>query len=151
MYSFTGLATIDGKQATQADDGLLQTWEIMNLNSQARLVVLSGAGMEGGRIGPGDAAAAFTWSWFVAGTPSLALTRWPVRSPALSQLMSDFHSSMKAGARSGSPPGSKTRFNQPGSISKAEAIRQSMLTLRHSVDYQHPYYWSAFMLIGDAR
>lgn len=155
MYSFTGLSAVGGKQETQVDDGLLQTWEIMNLNSQARLVVLSGAEMEGGRVGPGDAVAALMWSWFVAGTPALALTRWPVRSPALSQFMYDFHAGMKAGAKSGSPTGSpigsKARFNQQGSISKAEAMRQSMLTLRRSTDYQHPYYWSGFVLMGDAR
>jgi CHAT domain-containing protein len=155
MYSFTGLSAVGGKQGTYVDDGLLQTWEIMNLNSQARLVVLSGAEMEGGRVGPGDAVAALMWSWFVAGTPTLALTRWPIRSPALSQFMSDFHAGMKAGPKSGSPTGSPTgsmpRFNPSGSISKAEALRQSMLTLRRSTEYHHPYYWSAFMLIGDTR
>jgi CHAT domain-containing protein len=151
MYSFTGLSSVGGKQATTVDDGLLQTWEIMNLDSQARLVVLSGSEMEGGRVGPGDAVEALMWSWFVAGTPALALTRWPVRSPALSQFMDDFHAGLKAGAKSGSQTGSKARFNPSGSISKAEAMRQSMLQLRRSNDYQHPYYWSAFMLIGDAR
>jgi len=155
MYSFIGLSTVGVKQETNVDDGLLQTWEIMNLSSQARLVVLSGAEMKGGRVGPGDAVAALTWSWFVAGTPTLALSRWRVRSPALTQFMFDFHRRTKAGAKSGalagSPTGSRARPNQPGSISKAEAMRQSMLMLRRSNDYQHPYYWSAFMLIGDAR
>ncbi|MGI9068080.1 MAG: tetratricopeptide repeat protein [Pyrinomonadaceae bacterium] len=155
MYSFTGLSAVSGKQAPEVDDGLLHTWELMNLSSQARLVVLSAAEMEDGRVGPGDAVAALMWSWFVAGTPAVALTRWPVRSPALSQFVSDFHAVTKAVAKPGFPIGSltqsKTRFNPPGSISKAEAMRQSMLTLRRSKDYQHPYYWSAFILIGDAR
>jgi CHAT domain-containing protein len=148
MYSFTGLSALSARQEAEGEDGLLQTWEIMNLNSQARLVVLSGAEMSSGRIGPGDAAAALAWSWFVAGSPALMLTRWPVRSPAQMQFMADFHAGVKAGAAAKS----LTRLlNQPGPISKAESMRQSMLTLRRSSEYQHPYYWSAFMLIGDAR
>lgn len=149
MYSFTALSALPGRQ--EADNGLLQAWEIMNLNSEARLVVLAGAEMGSGRVGPGDSLAALTWSWFVAGTPSLALTRWPVRSPAVSQFMSDFHAGVKSGATAGSSTKLQARLNQQRSTSKAEALRQSMLTLRRSADYRHPYYWSAFMLIGDAR
>lgn len=150
IYSFTALSAFTAREAP-IEDGLLQTWEIMNLSSQARLVVLSGAEMGSGRVGPGDAAAALTWSWFVAGTPALTLTRWPVRSPALMQFMSGFHAGVKAEASSGSLIGLRGRPNQRGSISKAESMRQSMLKLRRSTEYQHPYYWSAFMLIGDAR
>jgi CHAT domain-containing protein/cytochrome c-type biogenesis protein CcmH/NrfG len=148
MYSFTGLAALSDKQEAAGEDGLLQTWEIMNLSSQARLVVLSGAEMRNGRIGPGDAAAALAWSWFVAGSPALMLNRWPVRSPALTQFMADFHAGVKAGAGAKS---STRSLNQPDTVSKAESMRQSMLKLRRSSEYQHPYYWSAFMLIGDER
>lgn len=155
MYSFNGLSAPSGNPEAQVEDGLLQTWEVMNLGSQARLVVLSGAEMGSGRVGPGDAAAALAWSWFVAGTPALALNRWPVRSPVLMQFMSHFHAGVKAAEKSGGLAGSsvgpRTRLNQPGSLSKAQAMRQSMLTLRRSTEYQHPYYWSGFMLIGDAR
>jgi tetratricopeptide (TPR) repeat protein len=149
MYSFTALSALTAKDGP-AEDGLLQTWEIMNLSSQARLVVLSGAEMSSGRTGPGDAAAALAWSWFVAGTPALTLTRWPVRSPALTQFMSDFHAGVNA-LFAGSLIGSRARLEQPGLTSKAEVMRQSMLRLRRSSEYQHPYYWSGFMLIGDAR
>ncbi|MEK6280464.1 MAG: tetratricopeptide repeat protein [Acidobacteriota bacterium] len=152
LYSFTALSALGGQQATQDNNGLLQTWEVMNLNSQSRLVVLSGAEMQGGRVGPGDAVAGLTWAWFVAGTRTFALTRWPVQSPALATFMTDFHAGVKAagsGARSGSPGGSRARFNT--SVSTAESMRQSMLTLRRSKEYQHPYYWSAFMLLGDGR
>jgi CHAT domain-containing protein len=55
MFSFTALSALSEQEA---ENGLLQTWEIMNLNSQARLVVLSGSEMSGGRVGPGDAVAA---------------------------------------------------------------------------------------------
>ena len=34
---------------------------------------------------------------------------------------------------------------------KAEALRQAQLKLLHSQEWAHPYYWSAFVLIGDWR
>lgn len=147
MFSFSALAGLSGQREAPLVDGLLQPWEIMNLDSKARLVVLSAAEMSSGRVGPGDAVAALTWAWFVAGTPALTLTRWQVRSPALTQFMSDFH----AGVKWGSSVGPKGKPSQSGSSLKAEAMRQGMLKLRRSTDYQHPYYWSTFMLIGDAR
>jgi CHAT domain-containing protein len=38
--------------------------------------------------------------------------------------------------------------NAPG---KAQALQQAQKTLRYHSDYDHPYYWSAFILIGDWR
>ena len=34
-------------------------------------------------------------------------------------------------------------------ISKAEALRQAQLSLLRSSKYQHPFYWSAFILVGN--
>jgi CHAT domain-containing protein len=42
-------------------------------------------------------------------------------------------------------------------MTKAEALREAKLWLREQTDeqgnqpYAHPYYWSAFVLIGDRR
>ena len=32
-----------------------------------------------------------------------------------------------------------------------KALQQALLSVRQSVDYQHPFYWSGFFLIGDGR
>lgn len=134
MYSLTALSS---GEPPQQEDGLLQTWEIINLHSQARLVVLSDASIKRARAG--EATIALEWAWFVAGTPSLLLSRWEVQSPGVTQLLAEFHSRLRS-------QGKAKRAE-----TKVEALRQSVLTLRRSAAYQHPYYWSGFALLGDAR
>jgi tetratricopeptide (TPR) repeat protein len=56
-----------------ADDGLLKLWEITNLNSKARVVVLSHVSTT--QTQSGNALIALSWAWFVAGTPSVVLNR----------------------------------------------------------------------------
>jgi CHAT domain-containing protein len=134
MYSFIAMSSMGGNNLS---DGLLQTREIMNLQTPARLVVLSAAGARHDRTGTGGAAIGLAWSWFVAGSPSTVFNRWEVKSSSATQLMTEFHSRLRSGSR-----------NQ---ISKASALQKSALTLRHSAGFQHPYYWAAFSLIGDGR
>ena len=134
LYSLIALAP--GGSTTE-EDGFLQTWEIINLRSQARLVVLSDSSVKRQRAG--EAIIALEWSWFVAGTPSMLWSRWEVQSPGVTQLMVEFHARLRS------------RSKLKGSFTKAEALRQSALTLRRSSDYQHPYYWSGFALMGDGR
>ena len=130
MYSFIALASTSGNNL---NDGLLQTREIMNLQTPARLVVLSAS--RNRNDGTGGAAIGLAWSWFVAGSPSTVSSRWDVRSASTTQLMTEFHS--------------RLRSRKPNS--KASALQQSALAVRRSTDYQHPYYWAAFSLIGEAR
>ena len=134
MYSFIALSSTGGNNL---NDGLLQTREIMNLQTPARLVVLSAAGVRRDRTGTGGAAIGLAWSWFVAGSPTMVFSRWEVKSPGATQLMTEFHSRLRSGS------GNQT--------SKASALQKSALTLRNSTNYRHPYYWAAFSLIGDGR
>jgi CHAT domain-containing protein/tetratricopeptide (TPR) repeat protein len=129
MSSFMALSSATNQ------DGFLQTREIMNLQSTAELVVASTAQQSAGLTG--DAALGWSWSWFVAGTPVTMVSRWKVDSPALSTFLTGFYSSIK--------PTSRTP------VSKARALRQSILALRRSSDRQHPYYWASLAMIGDAR
>src|ERR1700687_4543374 len=99
----------------------------MNLHSAASLVVLSNSSIRRERIGSGDASIALVWSWVVAGTPAAAIGRWEVESPAVTQLMAEFHTRLRP----------RPRLKR--SHSKADALRQSALTLRRSRAYQHPY------------
>lgn len=132
MYSFIALAsTVDN----EANDGLLQTREILNLHTPARLVVLSDSRVRSDGPTNGSGAIGLAWSWFVAGAPATVFSRWQVRSPSTTQLMGDFHSRLR------------TRAANP----KAEELRQSALAIRRSTAYQHPYHWAAFSLIGETR
>ncbi len=130
MSSFVSLAA--GADNT---DGVLQSREIMNLQTTAQLVVLSGAQSSGNYAG--GAALGWSWSWFVAGSPTTMLTRWEVKSPALSQLMTQFYTQQRPDPRTMRP--------------KSTALYQSVLKLRRSTEYQHPYYWANIAMIGDGR
>lgn len=130
MSSFVGLSSATGQQ-----DGFFQLRELMNVESASELVVAPAA-QQSTRLN-GDAFVGFSWAWFVAGTPVTVVSRWKVDSPTLSTFLTDFYSSIK--------PASRTP------VSKARALRQSLLALRRSPDHQHPYYWAGFTMIGDAR
>jgi CHAT domain-containing protein/Flp pilus assembly protein TadD len=131
MSSFVGLAAAPGKQ----NEGFMQAREIMNLQATVDLVVLSGAQQKSGFSGAGILG--MTWAWFAAGSSSTIFNRWQADPVASNQLMIDFYSRIKPGTRSPD--------------SKAVALRQSVLSLRRNPDYQHPYYWASFAMIGDSR
>jgi len=107
----------------------------MNLQATVDLVVLSYAQQKSGFSGAGILG--MTWAWFAAGGSSTIFNRWQADPVASNQLMIDFYSRIKPGTRSPD--------------SKAAALRQSVLSLRRNPDYQHPYYWASFAMIGDSR
>jgi tetratricopeptide (TPR) repeat protein len=69
MYSFLALSP----DPDLHDDGLLRLSEITNLNSGARLVVLPHVFSANSQSG--NALTALSWSWFVAGTPTIVVNR----------------------------------------------------------------------------
>jgi CHAT domain-containing protein len=122
MSSFIGLS------AASSDDGFLQTREILNMESPARLAILSRVSHLGDYS---TAQVCMTWSWFVAGTPALMINSWEVQSLPTTIFMKEFHMGL-----------------QNPRLSKAAALQQSALLLRRSTEYSHPFYWSGFVLMG---
>jgi hypothetical protein len=51
------------------DDGLLRLWEITNLNSKARVVVIPH--VSNTQSQSSNALMALSWAWFVAGSPAV--------------------------------------------------------------------------------
>jgi CHAT domain-containing protein len=131
MSSFVGLSSGPDKQG----EGFLQAREIINLQTTAQLVTLSDAQSKGNFAG--GAATGWSWSWFVAGSPATMFSRWQIQPAAVSQLMTQFYSTVRPGNRN--------------PHSKAGALHQSVMSLRRSAEYQHPHYWASFVMIGDAR
>ncbi len=135
MYSNLLLSQTDG-----GDDGLLEAWEIMKLDLNADLVVLSACETARGRIGAGEGMIGLTWAMFVAGSPATVVSQWKVDSAATNQLMVDFHKNLRGGSAS-----SKRR------MTKSEALRQAALKVMRSSSYRHPFNWAAFVVVGDGR
>lgn len=69
-----------------------------------------------------------------SGARSTLATLWSVQDRSTAQLVADFYRNLTQ-----------------ASATKAEALRQAQLSLLHSSQYNHPYYWSPFVLLGNWR
>lgn len=125
MYSGLVLAEEMG------EDGFLEAREIVDLNLQADLVVLSACETARGQIHRGEGLIGLSWAFFVAGCPSTVASQWKVADESTAELMEAFYQHLKAGKN------------------KAEALRQAQLHLLRNRKYSHPFFWSPFILIGD--
>lgn len=125
MYSGIVLAEEKG------EDGFLEAREIMDLDLQADLVVLSACETARGQIHRGEGLIGLSWAFFVAGCPSTVASQWKVADESTAELMATFYRHLGAGEN------------------KAEALRQAQLHLLRSRKYSHPFFWSPFILIGD--
>ena len=129
MYSYVVLAQSNNAQ----EDGLLETWEIMQLDLQADLAVLSACDTARGRIGAGEGVIGLAWALFVAGCPTTVVSQWKVESSSITELMLAFHRNLQSGS------------------GKSEAMRQASIKLMLDKRYNHPFYWAGFIVVGDSR
>ncbi len=67
-----------------------------------------------------------------SGARSTLATLWAVKDDSTAKFMVEFYKNLK----------------KPG-ISKAEALRQTQLTFIQDADFDHPFYWSSFVLVGN--
>lgn len=131
MYSHLALA-----EGAPGEDGLLEAWELMQLDLKADLAVLSACETARGRIGAGEGMIGLSWAMFIAGVPSIVVSQWKVESAGTRDLMVDFHRLLLATK-------SKT--------TKTEALRQAALKLMKNPETSHPFYWAGFVLVGDGQ
>ncbi|MBO0862963.1 MAG: CHAT domain-containing protein, partial [Chloracidobacterium sp.] len=134
MYSHLTLA-----QGDTNEDGLLEAWEIMQMDLKADLVVLSACETARGRFGAGEGMIGLSWALFIAGAPTIVVSQWKVESASTRDLMIEFHRDLT------SPQAAKSK------ATKAEALRQAALKLMKNPETSHPFYWAGFALFGDAR
>jgi CHAT domain-containing protein len=132
MYSYLALARGD-----KNEDGLLEAWELMQMDLRADLVVLSACETARGRFGAGEGMIGLSWAMFVAGAPATVVSQWKVESASTRELMLGFHQHMMAPSKA--------------KMTKAEALRQSALKLMKNPGASHPFYWAGFVLVGDGR
>ena len=131
LYSHLALA-----EGGANEDGLLEAWELMQLDLQADLAVLSACETARGRVGAGEGMIGFSWAMFIAGVPSIVVSQWKVESAGTRDLMVNFHRGLL------SPKSTST---------KSEALRQAALKILKNPETNHPFYWGGFILIGDGR
>ena len=134
MYSQLVLSR---SQTNGREDGLLEAWEIMNMDLKADLVVLSACETARGRVGAGEGIIGLSWALFVAGAPTTVVTQWKVDSGSSTELMLEFHRQLKI------------NLQRKGTLDSAAALRQAALKLLRSKRYDHPFYWAPFVVIGN--
>jgi len=130
MYSHLVLA-----QGDRNEDGLLEAWELTQMDLRADLVVLSACETARGRFGAGEGVIGLSWAMFVAGAPATVVSQWKVESASTRELMLGFHQRLMASSKA--------------KMTKAEALRQAALKLMKNPGASHPFYWAGFVLVGD--
>jgi CHAT domain-containing protein/tetratricopeptide (TPR) repeat protein len=133
MYSYLALA-----QGDKNEDGLLEAWELMQLDLKADLAVLSACETARGRTSAGEGVIGLTWALFVAGAPATVVSQWEVESASTRDLMLGFHRQLQAPRAA-------------GKLTKAESLQRAALKLMKNPETNHPFYWAGFVLVGDGR
>ncbi len=138
LYSHLALAAGDKSEDGQKEDGMLEAWELLQMDLKADLAVLSACETARGKIGAGEGVIGLSWAMFVAGVPTTVVSQWKVESSSTRDLMVGFHRNLKGAG------------NNPG-LPKAEALRQSVLRLLKKTATNHPFYWAGFVLVGNGQ
>jgi CHAT domain-containing protein len=109
-------------------DGWLTVRDAYPLDVGASLVTLSACETGVSAVAPGDELLGLVRGFFYAGAPSLLLSLWTVDDEATAELMKDFYTTLRAGAR-------------PAAALRAAQLRQMR-------ERPHPFFWSPFVLTG---
>ncbi|MCC7092757.1 MAG: CHAT domain-containing protein [Ignavibacteriaceae bacterium] len=113
------------------DDGFLELGEIVQLNLNSDLVVLSSCRSGLGRLDEAEGIIGMQKAFFDAGSKSVLVSLWDVNDKYTSFFMKDFYTHLANGK------------------SKTEALRQTKLDFIKNYS-ANPYYWSAFVLSGNS-
>ncbi len=116
------------------EDNLLHHYEIANMDLRAQLAVLSACETGVGKYEKGEGVYSLARSFMYAGVPSVVMSLWKVSDESTSELMPYFYEYLSEGqTKDASLHEAKKRF-----LSEA------------NLEFRHPFYWSAFVMLGDA-
>ncbi|HEX3147923.1 MAG TPA: CHAT domain-containing tetratricopeptide repeat protein [Gemmataceae bacterium] len=158
---------IDGRLTAEQ---ILRNWKL-----DADLVTLSACKSGLGRAAGGEGYLGFSQALFFAGARSLVLSLWEVDDAATSLLMTRFYENLM-GLPKGVPGGPIDPKPKAEALAEAkrwlatlrpedvqqlteglvrdgtrgQVIKKAPIT-KAAMSYEHPYYWSGFVLVGDPR
>lgn len=114
-----------------SEDGVLTALEVANLRLRGtELVVLSACETGVGEVGNGEGVYGLRRAFVIAGARSSVFSLWRVNDEATKDLMVKYYQRLQQG------------------MGRTEALRQTQLEMLRSPEYQHPYYWAAFLPAG---
>ena len=131
----SGLALTYPKENTNLDNGFLNSQEIMNLNLNSELVLLSACETATDKKDIGRAFSGLVNSFFFAGTNSVIASHWKIESNSTVQITTEFFKNLIE-----------------NEMLTAESLRKSILKFKkNNKEFNHPAFWGAFSVTLNAR
>jgi CHAT domain-containing protein len=130
---FSDVTSDNGKEDGTGDE-VIYVNEILNLNIGANLVILSACETGIGKLVQGEGLMSIGRAFKYAGCPNLIISLWKINDRSASEIINRFNRNLKKG------------------LPKDIALRNAKidyLNSNTSYSHAHPFYWSAFILIGD--
>lgn len=129
-------------EADAANDGLLEVHEILELSLHAELVAMSACqtGLASGwfsDIPAGDEFVGLTRAFLVAGSRAVLASLWEVDDLSTVSLMEGFYRELSA-----------TSLTTGQLTDQAAALAHAQREMRQSAEFNHPFYWAPFVLVG---
>lgn len=118
----------------QHREGSLRLYDIFDLELNASLVVLSACDTALGDQIRGEGLIGLAQGFMYAGARSMLVSLWQVPDRATAELMARFYGFMLDPVDPQRP---------------AVALRKAQLALAENPRWRHPFYWAAFVLLGD--
>jgi CHAT domain-containing protein/Tfp pilus assembly protein PilF len=142
----TGIALAFGEGA----GGYFTLADVLDLDLDARLVVLSACETAAGQVQRGEGMESMARAFLHAGARGVVASFWQVSDRAAAETMTRFYQALQAG----SPPSralreaklALRRSASPGGTGKAKPAKGS-----RPADMSHPFYWAPFIHVGLPR
>jgi CHAT domain-containing protein/tetratricopeptide (TPR) repeat protein len=132
LYSGLAFSSQAARDSVAEDsDGILHAYEIYNLHLDADLAVLSACNTGRGQLAKGEGVISLARAFKYAGCANVLMSLWQADDRATAQIMQTFYRYLKQG------------------MGKDAAVRQAKLDYLGADSRNHPFFWGAFVLIGD--
>ena len=117
-----------------SDEEYLTTYDIYQLETNAKMVVLSACETGIGKYSAGEGVMSLARSFAFAGTPAIIMSLWAIPDKSTSNIMSGYYKYLNDGMK------------------KSKALQNAKLDFISSTErlYQHPHYWASMVVIGNS-
>ncbi len=118
---------------TTYKNGFLNTYELLNLELNAELAVLSGCSTGDGELQKGEGVMSLSSGFQYAGVPAIVMSLWEVNDRFGSLVIAKFYKNLAQG------------------YTKNRALHQAKIDVlkQGNALYAHPFYWSGLTLLGE--
>ena len=130
-YSEAGIVLSLPEFSNEEDDGILTASEILKLDLDADIVVLSACNTALSDQSKDEVLSGLAYAFLHAGAKVVLASHWDVQSEATTILMSEFF-----------------KFWMDENYELPVAFQKAQLSLKNREKYAHPTYWGAFSIYG---